>query len=160
MEFVVGLLFLVGVVIAALIVVAIQGPARYDVIIKGGAPYCPRCNRQVTYRRDRCRSCGYVYVFHGPTPEEASQERQRSVLEEKRSEERQQREAELLKQRREQRQAERERKREERNAYYLARGINPGPLAWYFVMPDWAQAITLGVAVAVIPVLVIVILAL
>jgi hypothetical protein len=28
------------------------------VIIRNGLPHCSRCNRQVSYRRSRCRACG------------------------------------------------------------------------------------------------------
>ena len=32
-----------------------------NVNAKNGLPYCPRCNRQVSYRRDNCRACGFVF---------------------------------------------------------------------------------------------------
>jgi hypothetical protein len=53
---------------------------------------------------------------------------------------------------REERRAEREERRAERRvareAYYREHGIEPGPLAWYRVLPDWQQAVLLGVAFA------------
>ena len=60
-----ALFFLFVVVILALISSAVRGSANYDVQIKGGAPYCPNCNRQVSYRRESCRSCGYTFVSYG-----------------------------------------------------------------------------------------------
>ena len=39
-------------------------------------------------------------------------------------------------------------RREFRAAYYRERGVEPGPLAWYRVLPDWQQAIVLGLAIA------------
>jgi len=61
-----SLLFIVVVVVIALISWVIQGPAIYDLNDKGGAPYCPRCNRQVSLRRQYCRSCGYTFVSYQP----------------------------------------------------------------------------------------------
>lgn len=45
------------------------------------------------------------------------------------------------------------RRKAERDAYYLDRGIKPGPMAWYYLLPDWARAAAIGLAIAV-PVLV------
>jgi hypothetical protein len=39
--------------------------------------------------------------------------------------------------------------REARDKRLRSMGIEPGPMAWYRVLPDWLQAILLGVAVAV-----------
>ena len=44
------------------------------------------------------------------------------------------------------REKERRRRKAERDAYYLDRGIKPGPLAWYRVLPDWLQAVILGLS--------------
>ena len=48
------------------IIAAARGPAQYDLHYKGGAPYCPRCNRQVSLRREYCRCCGYAFVTYRP----------------------------------------------------------------------------------------------
>ena len=62
---VVGLMVFLGIMGAIGIVALVnQSTAHYDVVIKGGVPYCPKCNRQVTYRRDYCRCCGYNYVSY------------------------------------------------------------------------------------------------
>ena len=37
-------------------------------------------------------------------------------------------------------------KRALRDAYYLDRGVKPGPTAWFRILPDWVQAILMGVA--------------
>jgi hypothetical protein len=54
----------------------------------------------------------------------------------------------LAEQTRIEREKERQRRRAVRDAYYLDRGIKPGPLAWYRVLPDWLQAIGLGLSLA------------
>ena len=64
-EFVIGLIFILVVVLIAVVMGAL---AHYDVVIKNGLPYCPRCNRQVTYRRDYCRACGCKYKTCGGPP--------------------------------------------------------------------------------------------
>jgi hypothetical protein len=61
-EFIIGLVFLLVVVLVS---VAVGASAKYDVVIRNGLPYCPRCNRQVTYRRGECRSCGYQFKTYG-----------------------------------------------------------------------------------------------
>jgi hypothetical protein len=80
----------IGVVVLLLFVA--YGSPHYDVINRGGAPYCPKCNRQVSYRREYCRCCGYKFVSYGASPEEAAR-----VNEEKAKEarERRQRDASL-----------------------------------------------------------------
>jgi hypothetical protein len=148
LESVITALFLIFIFIIIAVVRALKGPARYDVVLRGGAPYCPRCNRQVSYRRDHCRSCGYTFVSYGPTPEEIAQEKrswkQAAEFQEGLLKGKQQR-ARAEKERRAQERAQR---RAERDAYYLDRGIKPGPFAWYQLLPDWQQAILLGIACA------------
>jgi len=39
--------------------------------------------------------------------------------------------------------------RAEREAYLRSRGVEPGPFAWYGLLPDWGQAIVLGLTLAV-----------
>jgi len=41
----------------------------------------------------------------------------------------------------------RRRRRAERDAYYLDRGIKPGPMAWYHALSDWCQATLLGLGI-------------
>src|SRR5262245_20334820 len=45
--------------------------ARYNLIQRNGLPYCPRCNRQVSLRREFCRACGYRFVTYGSSPPES-----------------------------------------------------------------------------------------
>jgi hypothetical protein len=40
--------------------------ATNDVIYQRGVPYCPRCNRQVSLRREYCRSCDYGFRQRAP----------------------------------------------------------------------------------------------
>lgn len=72
-----GLAILLFIIVGSLIIwiiAAARGPAQYDIRYKGGAPYCPRCNRQVSLRREYCRCCGYAFVTyrsqsnHAPQP--------------------------------------------------------------------------------------------
>jgi hypothetical protein len=44
------------------------------------------------------------------------------------------------------REKERLRRKAVRDAFYLGRGVKPGPLAWYRILPDWLQAIVLGLS--------------
>ena len=39
--------------------------ASYNVVTKRGVPHCPLCGRQVSFRRDHCRSCGYSFKSYG-----------------------------------------------------------------------------------------------
>jgi hypothetical protein len=47
-----------------------------------------------------------------------------------------------------QQQAELERQRAEREEWYRARGVEPGPFAWFYVLPDWLRAVLVGLAIA------------
>jgi len=144
-------LIIVVVAVVSLISAAIRGPARYDLTIKSGLPHCPRCNRQVSYRRDVCRACGYRFKTHGwsrsntyvsrPTESDRAEmirqdEMIRAVHAKRRAK------------RCDERQLAREGRRVARDAYYRGRGVEPGPLAWYRALPNWQQAIVLGVAMA------------
>jgi hypothetical protein len=146
--FFIGFLFCVVLFIAMLLLAAKEQQARLHVVSKSSVPYCPRCNRQVSLRRGECRSCGHVYISYGPSPGElalrearkaqAATELERTIEERNRLEE----------QRRSERADSKARRREERNEYYLDRGIKPGPFAWWQLMPDWLQAIMIGLVVA------------
>jgi hypothetical protein len=135
-EFLLGLFFILIVVIIALISAALRGSANYDVRIKGGAPYCPRCNRQVSYRRTNCRCCGYIFVSYGEPKEnlntvsghiaKADRERREAIQE---SEERARRNKQIEEARK--KEDERLAAIEAKRASYLQRGITPGPLAWF-----------------------------
>ena len=151
-EVLIGIVFIV---IVAIIVMA-EASARYDLNVRNGLPYCPQCNRQVSYRRDYCRACGYRFKTYGPVetePGPAEITRQRSEaawkhhLDEealrKRREERQRRELESA-----ERAALKARKKQERDKAYRAMGIEPGPLAWYWAQPDLVQALLLGLVIA------------
>lgn len=148
-EIVFGLMLVLGALAIVAIVASINGEAHYDVRTRNGAPYCPRCNRQVSYRRDHCRCCGYQFVSYGPSAEEVRI---------KHAEEQRRREDEAQEKLQKKRLAAESRKlREERrmlrqvewDRYFLRRGIEPGPLAWYYVLPEWAQPILLGLALGI-----------
>ncbi len=74
-EILIGVIFVIVVTIVAAIM---NANARYEVVIRHGHPYCPRCNRQVTYRRDQCRACGHVYKYYGKSPSERAAEVERA----------------------------------------------------------------------------------
>jgi hypothetical protein len=133
-EVLLGFLFILIILVAA----ALRGPARYDVIIKSGAPYCPRCNRQVSYRRTCCRACGYEFVSYGPSPEEVRQQDEAFREQLQRDEAKRQKWLEHQ-------EAERAERRERDRA--VLRWVFG--LGWYKAMPEWAQPIVLGVAISV-----------
>lgn len=61
-----GLIFIIIVVVVA----SIQGASkRHDVVVRNNVPRCPKCNRQVSYRREYRRSCGYKFVSYGKRDE-------------------------------------------------------------------------------------------
>jgi hypothetical protein len=93
-----------------------------------------------------------VYVTYGPSPEEAERQqgarRKRAEAEwvrQQRIERSKEAEARRLQEAEERRRA----RRAECDAYYLDRGVKPGPWAWYQVLPEWQQAILLGLSIAV-----------
>jgi hypothetical protein len=59
---IVAIVVLVAFVIFVVFAIVSATTTSYNVVIKGGTPYCPRCNRQVSYRRGVCRSCGYNFT--------------------------------------------------------------------------------------------------
>jgi biopolymer transport protein ExbB/TolQ len=71
----------------------------------------------------------------------ARQEQERAELRAEREKERAERRAEQDRERAE--------LRAERDAAYEARGITPGPMAWFWALPDLCQAILMGLALAV-----------
>ena len=78
-----------------------------------------------------------------------AEDRQRRIRNERLLEERRRKADELRRQRAERRAQERNRRQADRNEYYLERGVKPGPLAWYRVLPDWLQAVIIGFAAAI-----------
>jgi hypothetical protein len=140
-EFVFGLVFPL---IVAAVSVVVRAFTHFDVVIRNGWPYCPHCNRQVTYRRKFCRSCGYKYeTFEGPPQPVWNTLAQdidnvRLQFEDRRArreEERQQREEAAA-------------VRAERDKEYRANGIEPGRWAWYKALPELTQAILVVLAIA------------
>ena len=116
-------------------------------------PYCPRCNRQISLSRDHCRSCGYRFKTFGSTQTKAGTEAKRGVghLEAesaKLAEERRRLGEIAARERAEHRialeAARRSERRAERDMKYRAKGVEPGPWAWFKVLPDVTQALLLG----------------
>lgn len=144
-------IFLAVVVIIALIT---NGLKTYNVNVKGGLPYCKNCGRQVSYRRDYCRACGVKFVSYGmPSSQESDHDQEgyeqlielgvQSRLKAEAEERRRDKES-----RRQQRKEKKEQRRESRNEWYSARGIEPGPFAWFKVLPEIVRLIILGVLFA------------
>jgi hypothetical protein len=125
-----------------------EGSARYDLLIRNGLPYCPHCNRQVSYRRDYCRACGHHFKTYGPSPSElASAARERALAEiDEISREKVAQERAAV--RAAEREARRQQRHVERQKYYRNRGVEPGPWAWYKILPDWVQAVLMGLAIS------------
>lgn len=143
-----GLFFaLILIFVAFLRMLSVPG-VRTNLEFRNGVPYCPSCGRQVSYSRNSCRSCLYQFRTYGsaaralgPTPhqDEDFKRRMKELI------------VRLVRALpdRAAREAERhESLRPAREAYYRARGVEPGPLAWYRVLPEWQQAIVLGLALA------------
>jgi hypothetical protein len=61
-----SILFIVILLIVCLIY---NAGAKIHVAMRGGVPYCPNCGRQVTFRRDYCRACGYRFRTFWESPE-------------------------------------------------------------------------------------------
>src|SRR4051794_19046368 len=68
------------VAILCVIAAAVGASARWDVVVRNGLPYCPGCNRQVSYRRDYCRACGRKIKVYSAPPDPG--EPRRRALEE------------------------------------------------------------------------------
>jgi hypothetical protein len=137
-----------------------RATAYYDVVIRNALPYCPRCNRQVSYRREYCRACGYCHVSYESSPTDDGADARSRIPKHERVRPRYnaagrgtEQEAKRKKWQEEQ-EAQRQQRRAEREAYYRSRGVEPGPWAWYKVLPEWGQAVLLGLAISA-PVLVI-----
>jgi hypothetical protein len=120
-----------------------------SVLWKGGAPYCPHCQRQVSSRRDTCRTCGYVYVSYIPpdiVPMRTGRDRTSQTVTDRARIENQISDAaerEQLAADREQRRLER---KERRLEHYRSLGIEPGPLAWWRELPLTVRCVILGLA--------------
>jgi RNA polymerase subunit RPABC4/transcription elongation factor Spt4 len=142
-EFVIGL---VVILVVFLVGILAQASAHYDVFVKNGLPYCSRCNRQVSYRREYCRACGYKYKTFGGLPVDTTVEQSNAS---QRAEARRLawklREAERHEKKRAT-EAVKAARRAERDKAYRAMGIEPGPWAWYQALPVLKQAIVLGLA--------------
>ena len=160
----VGAFMTLAMIVALLIwwVAMIAGDSGLEmsVVLKDGVPYCRRCGRQVSRRRDYCRACGlsmYVPKLPPPATGPAGQDgmsRAEAAL----------RDAELLQReairknaerwrleddrRRADREAARSARRAERDDAYRADGIEPGPWAWFQALPEVAQAVLLGLTFA------------
>lgn len=143
-------------VVFLLVLIAANRAAHYDVVVKGGVPYCPKCNRQVSYRREYCRCCGYKFVSYEAAPEDAtrvSEEKAKKAWEQRQQDAWADKQARLADEERRVLNHERTRAREERKAlrdtYYLDRGITPGPFAWFWLLPDWLRAIIVGIGLSI-----------
>ena len=122
-----------AVLVLILLVVAIfalvrEASASYHVVTKRGIPYCPKCNRQISYRRDYCRACNYQFKTYGRSPKDLENQAAELRAIKRRDEARSARlKAEIVI---------RKIKREE---YYRSKGIEPGPFAWFWAMSDFGQ---------------------
>jgi hypothetical protein len=144
---------LIGLVVIALIG-AVSNTTTH-VVIKRGLPHCPDCGRQVSPRRTWCRAC-VRDLTKDPATEfddtlrqaEAHAEKQAEFARKQEELEEQER-SDQLKGRISQKR--REERRREKDEYWLERGIEPGPFAWWRSLPDWVRiiAVTLGIAVPI-----------
>ena len=154
-------LFIIGCCVACIIwYVAHAMTFERSVVTRGGIPHCPSCGRQVSHRRDVCRSCGgSLYVRRQP---ERVDPAELARIEAEREADRLARAVEwerfvtsigdvfirargavaaVV--------AWRSGRRAARRQYLRSRGIQPGPLAWFKLLPETLQAIILGLSLAV-----------
>jgi predicted RNA-binding Zn-ribbon protein involved in translation (DUF1610 family) len=166
----IGILVLV---VVGIIIAIREAGARYDVVEKGSLPYCPRCNRQVTYRRDHCRSCGYQFKTYGnpspspmlPTrPVEYPRRMMRDLEREQRAEQKRKHEKIELDIKLEDEEACRvafnAAEQARRDEWYRSRGAEPGSRwAWFKVLPDLVQVMIMVLVFAVPGVAILVLIA-
>jgi len=48
-------------IVAVIIYLIYAMGSTIDVNVKNGRPHCPQCGRQVSFRREHCRACGYRF---------------------------------------------------------------------------------------------------
>lgn len=123
------------------------------VVLKNGVPYCRRCGRQVSRRRDHCRACGLsLYVPKAPPPPPDPMAIAALRAAEAVRDEQIRRDAEKWRLERERRRADRAAARsaqlKARDLAYRARGIEPGPWAWFKALPEVTQTILLCITFA------------
>jgi hypothetical protein len=108
----------------------------------------------VSYRRDFCRACGYTFKTYVPNPPRKAPASKGRVAAEDNAAARQVEDARRVARLAAEREARRQERRAKWEAYYRSRGVEPGPWAWYEVLPDWGQAILMGLAISA-PVLIV-----
>ncbi len=154
----VGAIMAVVFLVVVVALVLRESTAQYHIVRKGSLPYCPRCNRQISMKRDHCRACGYRFKTYGDSQQSArtaaNHTAGRLEAESTKEAEERLRLGELAaKERAEKRialaAARRAERRAERDMRYRAKGVEPGPWAWFKVLPDVVQAIMLGLAFAI-----------
>lgn len=103
----------------------------FAVVNSGGQLLCKNCESPVSESQDFCVSCDQVLAVYGVTELEANTARR--VEEQK---------AHMA------REAEKLRRKQIQDQYWMDRGVEPGPLAFYRAWPEWLQAITLSLMIS------------
>jgi hypothetical protein len=137
-----------------------------NAVWKNGVAYCPKCGKQISFKNSRthCRSCGYNLVQLQPVPsspqpkahQATARRKYERVLLPQDLQERLEQERLRDEDSRRTRQEEAAALRKKRDDEYRAKGVEPGPWAWLFVLPDVTQAILLGLAFATPAVLILI----
>ena len=146
-------------IIACVIAVIAALNKNQNAVWKNGVAYCPRCGKQISLKtsRSHCRACGYNLVQSPSAPvSPPATMQQTKTAQESRSRllqaARKAAEQEQLRQHGEDRRRRHEEavaRRAEREQAYRAKGVEPGPWAWFQVLPDLAQAALMGLAIAI-----------
>jgi hypothetical protein len=149
------------VIVVLLVVFALRAAtARYDLIQRSGLRYCPRCNRQVSLRREFCRACGYRFVTYGASPAEPREPSPATIAEARSRGAWRRHLAEETSRRREEESRRADQVAEKQHALSVLKiqvsdGPPPlpktrvSPLDWYRKQSDLGQATVLGLAIAI-----------
>ena len=138
-----------------LCVVMAAAETKISVVMKNGLPHRPFCGRQVSLRRNWCRACGRDLTckdsandFDAEPVAEAEALAAKQAKVARRREELAARERDLqLKACINEKAREEQRRRSDE--YWIQRGIEPGPFAWWRSFPDWVRIIVATLTVAV-----------
>jgi hypothetical protein len=149
------------VIVVVLVIFAFRAAtARYDLIQRDGLPFCPRCNRQVSLRREYCRACGYRFVTYGSSPARPPEPSPGALARVRSQRARRTHLAEEESRRREEERRRAAQEAEKRSALTVLNievGEGPPPLPKprvsllerYRALPDLAQAAVMGLGIAI-----------
>lgn len=136
-----------GLLLFAVIAALAAEYPKVNVVTKNGLPHCPFCGRQVSLRRNWCRACGADLTVRETEKPSIWVEPNSAWIEKEKAEQTKRIRDAQIKTRINQKI--REAKQQKADEYWIARGVEPGPMAWWRALPDWVRVTTITVAVAV-----------